>query len=132
MSLFPFRTLASCLAATLIGQHTSLEAARPDLAAAALKPAHPAPKYATTGRVERLAPEFDSLVAPGSEMELLAEGFDWSEGPVWIRKNRELLFSDVPVNKVYRWTEKDGLSVALNPSGYSGQALKFREQGSNG
>ena len=132
MSLFPFRTLASCLAATLIGQHTSLEAARPDLAAAALKPAHPAPKYATTGHVERLTPEFDSLVAPGSEMELLAEGFDWSEGPVWIRKNRELLFSDVPVNKVYRWTEKDGLSVALNPSGYSGQALKFREQGSNG
>ena len=123
MSLSPFRTLASCLAAALIGQHTPLEAARPDLAAAALKPAKPAPKYATTGRVERLAPEFDSLVAPGSEMELLAEGFDWSEGPVWVRKNRELLFSDVPVNKVYRWTEKDGLSVALNPSGYTGQAL---------
>jgi gluconolactonase len=132
MSQSPFRTLASCLAATLIGQHTSLEAARPELAAAALKPAKPAPNYATTGRVERLAPEFDSLITPGSEMELLAQGFDWSEGPVWIRKDRELLFSDVPVNKVYRWTEKDGLSVALNPSGYTGQALKFREQGSNG
>jgi gluconolactonase len=65
-------------------------------------------------------------------MELLADGFEWSEGPVWIRKNQELLFSDVPVNKVYRWTEKGGLSVALNPSGYSGQALHFREPGSNG
>jgi gluconolactonase len=131
MKLFLSRTLASCLAATLLGP-VHLQAARPELAAAALKPAKPGPKFATTGRVERLAPEFDSLVAPGTEMELLADGFEWSEGPVWIRKNQELLFSDVPVNKVYRWTEKGGLSVALNPSGYSGQALHFREPGSNG
>lgn len=131
MKLFLSRTLASCLAATLLGQ-AHLQAARPEVAAAALKPAKPGPKFATTGRVERLAPEFDSLVAPGTEMELLADGFEWSEGPVWIRKNQELLFSDVPVNKVYRWTEKGGLSVALNQSGYSGKALHFREPGSNG
>ena len=129
----PFRrSVAPCLAATLLAALGTLQAARPDLAASTLKPAKAAPKHATTGRVERLAPEFDTLVAPGAQLEVLAEGFDWSEGPVWIGKNRELLFSDVPVNKVYRWTERDGLSVFLNPSGYTGRALKFREQGSNG
>jgi len=128
----PIRAILSCLVATLLAAGHPAHAARPDPAAARLKPAKPAPKYATTGRVERLTPEFDALVAPGAELELLAEGFDWSEGPVWIGKNRELLFSDVPVNKVYRWTKRDGLSVFLNPSGYTGRALKFREQGSNG
>jgi gluconolactonase len=100
--------------------HRALEAA----------PAKPAP--AAFGRIERMVPEFDALVAPDATMEKLADGFDWSEGPVWDRRHRRLLFSDVPVNKVFSWSEKKGLSVFLEPSGYTGKAQKFREQGSNG
>lgn len=89
-------------------------------------------QYAAFGSVDRRAPEFDALVAPGVEMEKLADGFDWSEGPVWMRKTKEVLFSDVPQNKIYSWSEKEGLKVFLEPSGYTGRLFKFREPGSNG
>jgi gluconolactonase len=84
------------------------------------------------GSVERLAPELDALLAPEAQMEKLAEGFDWSEGPVWLRKEQAVVFSDVPRNKVHRWSERDGLSVYLDPSGYTGHSRNDRELGSNG
>ncbi|HAB18726.1 MAG TPA: SMP-30/gluconolactonase/LRE family protein [Verrucomicrobiota bacterium] len=92
----------------------------------------PPPQFPTHGSIERLAPELDALIAPGTEMERLADGFVWSEGPTWSIRENAVLFSDVPVNKIYRWSDKDGLSVYLDPSGYSGVELKFNEQGSNG
>lgn len=92
----------------------------------------PVPVWPTHGSVERLAPEFDALVAPGGQMEKLAEGFNWSEGPVWLRREGAIVFSDVPENKVWRWSEKDGLDLFLQPSGYTGHSQNFREQGSNG
>lgn len=90
------------------------------------------PVWPSHGSIERLAPEFDSLVAPGVEMERLAEGFDWSEGPVWLRRENAIVFSDVPKNIAYRWSEADGLGVFLNPSGYTGHSRNDRELGSNG
>jgi gluconolactonase len=89
-------------------------------------------RFPTFGTVERKDPALDALLAPDAQMEKLAEGFTWSEGPVWIRKSGHLLFSDVPANRIHRWSEKDGVSVFLEPSGYTGQALHFREPGSNG
>ena len=87
----------------------------------------------TLGTIERLDPRFDQIVPPGARMEKLAEGFDWSEGPVWDKKEKYLLFSDVPMNTVYKWRE--GLSkpaVFLKPSGYTGKAPRGGEPGSNG
>jgi len=84
------------------------------------------------GTIERKDPALDALLAPDAQMEKLAGGFVWSEGPVWIRKTWELLFSDVPTNRIYRWSEKSGLSVFLEPSGYTGHTQSFREPGSNG
>jgi gluconolactonase len=81
--------------------------------------------------IERLDPAFDKLVAPGTKVEKLAEGFTWSEGPVWI--NESVVFSDVPTNIAYRW--KEGMTKAeefLNPSGLTTPTPGFREQGSNG
>jgi gluconolactonase len=83
------------------------------------------------GRVERLDPAFDRLVAPEAKLEKLAEGFTWSEGPVWL--NGELIFSDVPENIAYRW--KPGMTKAevfLQPSGLLTPTPGFREPGSNG
>lgn len=89
--------------------------------------------YPAIGSIVRLDPRLDSLIEPGAKIEVLASGFEWSEGPVWVpRDGGFLLFSDVPRNTVYRWTQKDGITVFLKPSGYTGAAEYSREPGSNG
>jgi hypothetical protein len=52
----------------------------------------------TLGTIERLDPRLDPIVPRDARVERLAEGFDWSEGPVWDRRGGFLLFSDVPLN----------------------------------
>ncbi len=89
-------------------------------------------KYETTGSVERLDPAINELIPEGAEIEILASGFDWSEGPLWLESQQALIFSDVPANKIYRWSEKDDLSIYLNPSGYFGDRTDKGEPGSNG
>ena len=87
----------------------------------------------TIGRVERSDPRLDALIAPGALIEVLADGFRWSEGPVWDRAKGRLLFSDVPNNTVHAWTETDEASVFLKPSGYTGPDRGGgREPGANG
>lgn len=81
--------------------------------------------------VERLDPELDKLIPADAEIEVLAEGFKWSEGPVWNAKTGELLFSDVPNNVIH--ASKDGkLRDFMRPSGYSGDDPAWRSSGSNG
>jgi gluconolactonase len=84
-----------------------------------------------SGSVQRIDPALDSLIAPGSPVEKLAEGFDWSEGPVWFADS--VLFSDVPQNIVYQWKPgSSSATVFLKPSGMLHPKPGFREQGSNG
>jgi gluconolactonase len=75
---------------------------------------------------------FDRLVPPGAVIEKLADGFDWSEGPVWVKSGSYLLFSDVPRNIVYQWKEGQAVRVFLQPSGYTGSTARGGEPGSNG
>ena len=89
-------------------------------------------KYKTTGSIERLDPALDSIIAPGAKIEIIAEGFDWSEGPLWIEQYKMLLFSDVPQNKIYKWTEEKGSEVYLHHAGYTGTVPRKGEMGSNG
>lgn len=84
------------------------------------------------GTIERLDPAFDRLIAPNARLEKVAEGFDWSEGPVWDYAGRRLLFSDVPMNVVHQWTKDKGVGVFLKPSGYTGTVPRDGEPGSNG
>lgn len=85
------------------------------------------------GKLHRDTSRIDAIIAPGTPIERLAEGFRWTEGPVWIAEGRYLLFSDVPENRMHRWSERDGASVFLEPSGYAGtNKTVFREPGSNG
>lgn len=86
----------------------------------------------TVGSIVSLGPAFDQLIAPDTKIEVLASGFDWSEGPVWDKEHKRLLFSDVPANTIFQWTEKDGISVYMNPSGFTGPDGYGREPGSNG
>lgn len=88
--------------------------------------------YPTLGSIERLDPALDALLAPNARMERLAGRFDWSEGPTWLKDKKMAVFSDVPMNQVYGWSEAEGLSVFLYPSGYTGQTARGGEPGSNG
>jgi gluconolactonase len=87
----------------------------------------------TLGTIERKDPRLDALVPKGAVLEVLAEGFAWTEGPVWDKKGGRVLFSDIPANAINEWTAASGLKLFLKPSGYSG-ATPFtgREPGSNG
>jgi gluconolactonase len=94
--------------------------------------AEPPGSRATLGTIRRVDPRFDKLIAAGARVELLTTGFQWAEGPVWVRAGNYLLFSDVPRNKVWKWQES-GLSEYLHPSGFTGKAPHTgREPGSNG
>ena len=88
---------------------------------------------AQIGRIERFDPALDAVIAPGAHVEKLAAGFDWAEGPAWMRAGGYLLFTDVPANTMYRWSPRDGASIFLKPSGYEGSDLAgLREAGANG
>lgn len=89
--------------------------------------------YKTTGTVEKYDDALSNIINPESKAEIIAEGFEWSEGPLWIEKHNMLLFSDVPMNTVYKWTEEKGKEIYINPSGYTGSIpSKCKEPGSNG
>jgi gluconolactonase len=84
------------------------------------------------GRIERLDPALDALVPRDARIEKLADGFQWTEGPVWRKRGGDLLFSDIPNNTINRWKEGEGVTVYLRPAGYNGSAPAGRELGTNG
>jgi gluconolactonase len=77
-------------------------------------------------------PQFSSIVSKTAKAEILADGFLWSEGPVWIESHKMLIFSDVKKNIIYKWTKEKGKEVYLKPSGYTGTIHRGGELGSNG
>lgn len=87
--------------------------------------------YTTIGEVIRLDDKLDEIIATDAKIEVLAEGFNWSEGPVWNTVNQTLYFSDVPENKLYQWSAANGVSVYISPSGYTGNNQDITK-GSNG
>ena len=89
-------------------------------------------KYETTGSIEVIDPSLDKIIDSTAKIEIIATGFEWSEGPLWIEKHNMLLFSDVPANTIYKWTEAKGSEIYLKPSGFSGTASQSKEPGSNG
>ena len=82
--------------------------------------------------IERLDPALDKLIAPDATIEVLAGGYEWTEGPVWIKDGGYLLFSDIPPNRIHRWKQGEGARLYLTPSGYTGTAKRGGEVGSNG
>jgi gluconolactonase len=90
------------------------------------------PIFQTIGSVERLDSAFNFVIPADTKIEVLASGFEWAEGPLWLEEHQALIFTDVPTNKVWKWTEKDSLSLYLSPSGYLGDRTDKREPGANG
>ncbi len=94
----------------------------------------PTPSIETIGSIDRVMPELDAIVAPGAQIEVLARGYVWPEGPVWVEDEQALYFNDVPENKMYRWTAETGANLFLTPSGGATpeMAEMMREPGANG
>jgi gluconolactonase len=81
--------------------------------------------------VARLDPAIDKIVGPNPKVFKLAEGFKFTEGPVWTAEG--LLFSDPNANTIYKYSREGKLSVFRTPSGYSGADIhEYRQPGSNG
>ena len=72
--------------------------------------------------------EFRLIVPEGAKVERLGTGFQFTEGPVWNVKGGYLLFSDIPANRMKKWTPKDGISDFRLPSGKS-NGLTFDRRG---
>ncbi len=86
--------------------------------------------HGALGMIQRLSPALDELIAPGAEIQVLVDGLQWAEGPVW--SHGGLYFSDVPQNVIYRWEPQGGVRPFLRPSGYTGKTPRGGEPGSNG
>jgi gluconolactonase len=85
------------------------------------------------GRIDRWDPAMDAIVPKDWKIEKLADGFGWAEGPIWIKSGGYLLFTDVPGNKMWKWSEKGGLEKFLDPSGAASfDPNIWREAGANG
>jgi gluconolactonase len=90
------------------------------------------PPIAADVKVVRNDPALDSIVPADLRAERLAEGFLFTEGPVWVPEGY-LLFSDPNANAIYRWSDNDGLSVFRTKSGYTGLDIgEYGQPGSNG
>src|SRR5688572_8592537 len=85
-----------------------------------------------TGTIEFIENELSGIINKDAKLEILAQGFQFTEGPLWLDKEKMLLFSDVPANTIYKWTEAKGKEVYLKPSGYTGAAPRGGFLGSNG
>jgi gluconolactonase len=84
------------------------------------------------GSVRASTPDFWRLVSRHASVQTVAQGFTWAEGPVWVRDGGYLLLSDVPKNRIYRWSPGDTApSVFIEPSGPS-DTRGLREAGTNG
>ncbi|TMM56754.1 SMP-30/gluconolactonase/LRE family protein [Maribacter algarum] len=73
-----------------------------------------------------------NIIDEDTEIKILANGFTWTEGPVWVKDGNYLLFSDIPNNKVFRLDAQRDTVTYLHPSGFSGDAYSGAEPGSNG
>jgi gluconolactonase len=61
--------------------------------------------------IEVLDPRFASVAQGAGGLEQLSTGATWSEGPVWIQEDNSVLWSDIPNNRMLRWSEADGMAV---------------------
>lgn len=77
--------------------------------------------------IEIIDSQFRSFVLPNAPLETLAQGFLWLEGPVWFGDHNCLLISDVPNNRVVRWSERMGVSTFQEPSGFANGHTRDRE-----
>jgi gluconolactonase len=86
---------------------------------------------ATIGNVRRLDPALDNLISPAAKIEKVAGSFGFTEGPLWVRRDGSLLFSDLPNNAIMQWTQDGKVTVFRKPV-FAGPYPEGVQIGSNG
>lgn len=101
--------------------------------------AQDAQQYRTTGTITISDPALRNLIDETQPIEIISEGYNWSEGPLWVEDSTVagggfLIWSDVPENRIFKWVEGQDTRpvVYMDPSGYTGLGTYSRERGSNG
>jgi gluconolactonase len=103
------------------------------VACAAPPPRVAAPTKIEEATIDRWDPAMDAIVPKDWKIEKLGEGFGWAEGPIWVKSGGYLLFTDVPGNRMWKWSDKGGLEKFLDPSGATNPDMNiWREAGANG
>jgi gluconolactonase len=82
-------------------------------------------------RIESHDPRLARYLAPGAPIDVLGEGLRWAEGPTWDARRGCLYFSDIPANRIHRWSQGRGVELWRSPAG-SGQAPRGVMPGTNG
>jgi gluconolactonase len=85
------------------------------------------------GKVYTIDEQLNNIIAPGTKIEKLADGFSFTEGPVW-HPDGYLLFSDPNTNTIYRYNPANhNVTVYMSHSGYTGADIgEYGQPGSNG
>lgn len=87
------------------------------------------PKTESLGkpRFEASRPEFARLFPQNAQIERLATGFQFTEGPLWFAEERYLIFSDIPANKIYKLTPEGQATIFREPSNNSNGLTRDRQ-----
>src|SRR5471032_673867 len=102
--------------------HTVRQHARPDLTLRISVSA-----MSIKSGIEIYYPRFAHYVLENAPLEVLASGFRWIEGLVWMGDAGCLLFQDLPCDRTMRWIEAAGVSVYRAPSGYANGQTRDRQ-----
>ncbi|MDP4264896.1 MAG: SMP-30/gluconolactonase/LRE family protein [Bacteroidota bacterium] len=91
------------------------------------------PKWKDIGKIYTIDEKLNNLITPGTKIEKVADGFSFTEGPVW-HPDGYLLFSDPNTNTIYRYNPKNhNVTVYMSHSGYTGTDIgEYGQPGSNG
>lgn len=64
-------------------------------------------------------PRMLELIGPHSQLETLCSGAIWSEGPLWIAEEDCVIWSDIPNNRMLRWSSAQGMTVFRAPANFT-------------
>lgn len=70
---------------------------------------------------------FRRMILGNARLEVLGDGFGWTEGPVWFAEHAMLVFSDVPGNAEWCWRESAGVTVYRQPSDHANGHARDRD-----
>ena len=89
--------------------------------------------WSDIGRIFTIDEKLNSIITPGTKVEKVADGFSFTEGPVW-HPDGYLLFSDPNTNTIYRYNPKNhNVTIYMSHSGYTGADIgEYGQPGSNG
>ncbi len=77
--------------------------------------------------IEILDPGMTDLLLPDSRLERHCTGAIWSEGPVYFSEGDYILWSDIPNNRMLKWSQMEGMSVFREPSNFTNGHTRDRE-----